>query len=76
MYHYGFRGRCIAKKLSINKIESIMAENDLCDIWKLQNENTRQYTWRFFNPLVHRPTSKVVLSIMVIQQVILSLFIR
>ena len=47
-------GRCIPKKLSINKIESIMPENDLCDIWRLQNENTRQYTWRSFNPLVQR----------------------
>ena len=50
------------KKLSINKIESIMAENDLCDIWRLQNENTRQYTWRSFNPLVQRRLDYYLIS--------------
>ena len=32
----------------------IMEELELCDIWRIQNINVHQYTWRTSNPLVQR----------------------
>ena len=37
-------GRCVTKKNSVHKIETLMSENDLCDIWRLKNETTCKYS--------------------------------
>ena len=39
-----YGGRGTFKRKSLNKIESIIYENDLCDIWRLKNENLCQFT--------------------------------
>ena len=31
-----------------------MLEHDLIDIWRLQNPNKRQFTWRKRNPILQR----------------------
>ena len=55
-------GSCLIKQRSVNKLESIMFENDLCDIWRIQNENVRQYTWRSLNPLIQRRLDYLLIS--------------
>ena len=55
-------GRCVTKKNYVHKIETLMPENDLCDIWRLKNETTCKYTWRFFNPLVQRRLDYFLIS--------------
>ena len=35
---------------SLKKLESIMENLDLVDIWRIQNPDTKRYTWRRKNP--------------------------
>ena len=57
-----YGGRGTFKRKSVNKIESIIYENDLCDIWRLKNENLCQFTWRFLNPLIQRQLDYFLVS--------------
>lgn len=41
-----FGGNASLKVNSISTIESINLENDLCDIWRIRNPNSKRYTWR------------------------------
>jgi exonuclease III len=50
----GNGGKCLIKKRSVLKIESIIDEHDLCDIWRLRNELVTKYTWKALNPLIQR----------------------
>ena len=36
----------------ITKIISMMSENDLCDIYRVRNPQSRRYTWRCKTPLI------------------------
>ena len=55
-------GRCIIKQRTVNKLESIMCEYDMCDIWRIRNVNTTRYTWRSFNPLIQRRLDYFLIS--------------
>ena len=41
-----YGGNPVKKVKSIETIESIMQEYDLCDIWRLRNPRVKRYTWR------------------------------
>ena len=41
------------KLKSICKVSSIMSENDLCDIYKIRNPETKRFTWRRKMPFKH-----------------------
>ena len=40
------------KDKSITKIISMMSENDLCDIYRVRNPQSRRHTWRCKTPLL------------------------
>ena len=40
------------KNKSITKIIFMMSENDLCDIYRVRNLQSRRYTWRCKTPLI------------------------
>ena len=42
------------KLKSICKVSSIMSENDLCDIYKIRNPETKRFTWRRKTPFKQR----------------------
>ena len=37
---------------SLQKLQSIMIDYDLVDIWRTRNPNLRQFTWRRTNPFI------------------------
>ena len=48
-------GRSPKLKLkSICKVSSIMSENDLCDIYRIRNPETKRFTWRRKTPFKQR----------------------
>ena len=42
------------KRRTINYLNEIMEQDDLCDIWRIQNPDKRQYTWRQKTPFIQR----------------------
>ena len=55
-------GRCIRKRRSVSKIEAIIDEYDLCDIWRVQNPKIHRFTWRATNPLIQRRLDYFLIS--------------
>ena len=43
-----------ALKDLVKALEEILIENDLIDIWRIQNPECRRYTWRQKTPLIQR----------------------
>ena len=41
-------------KDSVKALEEILIENDLIDIWRIQNPEIRRFTWRQKTPLIQR----------------------
>ena len=39
---------------SLQKLQSIMIDYNLVDIWRTRNPNLRQFTWRRTNPVIMR----------------------
>ena len=54
-------GRCIRKRY-VSKIEAIIYEYDLCDIWRVQNPKIHRFTWRATNPLIQRRLDYFLIS--------------
>ena len=50
------------KDKSITKIISMMSENDLCDIYRVRNPQSRRYTWRCKKPLIQRRLDYFLIS--------------
>ena len=50
------------KDKSITKIISMMSENDLCDIYRVRNPQSRRYTWRCKTPLIQRRLDYLLIS--------------
>ena len=47
-------GSSAVVKSSVKDFNSILEENDLVDIWRLRNPDTKRFTWRQRNPLIQR----------------------
>ena len=43
-------GNLSVKTKSLSKLQEIMTENDLCDIFRILNPQERRFTWRNKNP--------------------------
>ena len=52
----------IAKVRSISTIESFLEDFSLRDIWRLRNQNVREFTWHTFNPPVQRHLDYIFIS--------------
>jgi len=44
----------IGTKSTVKKIQDIMLEYTLIDIWRVHNPDKRQFTWRQKNPIIQR----------------------
>ena len=51
-----------AKVRSISTIESFLEDFILCNIWRVRNQNVREFTWRTFNPPVQRRLDYIFIS--------------
>ena len=47
-------GNPSVKTKSLSKLQEIMTENDLCDIFRMRNPQERRFTWRNKNPFKQR----------------------
>lgn len=47
-------GGKIETKSTVKKIQDIMLEYNLIDIWRVHNPDKRQFTWRQKNPIIQR----------------------
>ena len=47
-------GNPSVKTKSLSKLQEIMTENDLCDIFRIRNSQERHFTWRNKNPFKQR----------------------
>ena len=43
-----------ALKESVKFLEDIMMENDLVDIWRIRNPDSKKFTWRQKSPIIQR----------------------
>ena len=50
------------KLKSICKVSSIMSENDLCDIYRIRNPETKRFTWRRKTPFKQRRLDYFLIS--------------
>ena len=50
------------KLKSICKVSSIMSENDLCDIYRIRNPETKRFTWRRKTPFKQRRLNYFLIS--------------
>ena len=55
-------GKYNPKVRSISALNAILADFDLCDIWRIRNPHKKQYTWRTFNPRVQRRLDYFLIS--------------
>ena len=55
-------GKYNPKVRSISALNAILADFDLCDIWRIGNPHKKQYTWRTFNPRVQRRLDYFLIS--------------
>ena len=50
------------KLKSISKVSSMMAENDLCDIYRIRNPEIKRFTWRRKTPFKQRRLDYLLIS--------------
>ena len=50
------------KLKSICKVSSMMSENDLCDIYRIRNPETKRFTWRRKTPFKQRRFNYFLIS--------------
>ena len=55
-------GNYNVKRKSVSKIEDIMSQFGLNDVWRIKNPNTRRYTWRQNKPLIQCRLDYILIS--------------